>query len=516
MEIKMTTTFFNDSKNIAWVTVVCGVLLLLAIYYETLFSMVDIWQRSETFAHGFLIFPISFYLIWRKRTDLSNLTPLPEYLPLIIFFGLGFGWLLAYIINVLVVQQFSLIAMIIVFLWIALGRSMAWEIAFPLGFLFFAVPFGEFLIAPLMDFTADFTVGMLELTGIPVFREGTFFSIPSGDWSVVEGCSGLRYLIASITLGFLYSYLSYHSYLRRVAFMLLACIFPVIANGLRAYMIVMIAHLSDMRLALGVDHFIYGWVFFGLVMLLLFWIGSFWIDNDGESTKISLKSIGAENNVSRVLQISAISLLSALFWTQWGNHIRQTTEASIAPQINLSLPQAVLPWHISEDTMTNWSPRYIGSDAEKKVVYANGSATIAVYIFYYHNQEQGRELINSQNVLIPQKHPIWKMPEEKLISIHLGKEDAQILRGRLKSNEQNLLTWRWNIISGQYTVNQYLAKILEAKDKLLGNLGGDVGIVLATPYVDASSEAKAGEVLQSFVDAMLPSIEASLAQAEAH
>ena len=56
-------------------------------------------------------------------------------------------------------------------------------------------------------------------------------------------------------------------------FVALSVIVPIVANGLRAYMIVMIAHLSDMKLALGVDHLIYGWVFFGLVMLLLFWVG---------------------------------------------------------------------------------------------------------------------------------------------------------------------------------------------------------------------------------------------------
>ena len=51
---------------------------------------------------------------------------------------------------------------------------------------------------------------------------------------------------------------------------------PIVANWLRAYMIVMIGHLSNNKLAVGVDHIIYGWVFFGLVMLLLFWVGSFW------------------------------------------------------------------------------------------------------------------------------------------------------------------------------------------------------------------------------------------------
>ena len=46
---------------------------------------------------------------------------------------------------------------------------------------------------------------------------------------------------------------------------------PIVANWLRAYMIVMIGHLSNNKLAVGVDHIIYGWVFFGIVMLLLFW-----------------------------------------------------------------------------------------------------------------------------------------------------------------------------------------------------------------------------------------------------
>src|SRR5690606_22417596 len=88
------------------------------------------------------------------------------------------------------------------------------------------------------------------------------------------------YLIASITLGALYAYLTYRSWKRRLLFVIAAMIVPVFANGGRAYMIVMIAHLSDMKLALGVDHYIYGWVFFGLVMLLLFWIGSFWREDE--------------------------------------------------------------------------------------------------------------------------------------------------------------------------------------------------------------------------------------------
>jgi exosortase A len=262
-------------------TLTAGVLLILVgMFWPTFYSMVEIWERSETFTHGYLIFPISAWLIWRQRAELAQVQPRPDLRGLILLAAAGAGWLLADAGSVNVVAQYAFIAMLIAMVWTLLGRAFVWAAFFPLMFLFFAVPVGEFLIQPLMGVTADFTVAMLRLTGIPVYREGLFFSIPSGDWSVVEGCSGLRYLIASVTLGVLYAYLTYRSWKRRLLFSLAAIIVPIFANSGRAYMIVMIAHLSDMKHALGVDHYIYGWVFFGIVMLLLFWIGSFWREDD--------------------------------------------------------------------------------------------------------------------------------------------------------------------------------------------------------------------------------------------
>ena len=54
-------------------TAIGFVALLLGVFHETFQSMVSIWWRSETFAHGFLIFPISIWLIWRN-IDLKTLT----------------------------------------------------------------------------------------------------------------------------------------------------------------------------------------------------------------------------------------------------------------------------------------------------------------------------------------------------------------------------------------------------------------------------------------------------------
>src|SRR5439155_12783777 len=160
--------------------------------------------------------------------------------------------------------------------WALIGTRVARALAFPLAFLFFAVPFGEFLVPVMIDWTADFTIWALRISGVPVYREGSFFMIPSGMWSVVEACSGLRYLIASLMIGCLFAYISYRSPLRRARFVAAAVVVPLIANWLRAYIIVILAHLTSNRLATGIDHVIYGWIFFGVVMAILFWVGLQW------------------------------------------------------------------------------------------------------------------------------------------------------------------------------------------------------------------------------------------------
>ena len=247
--------------------------LLLWLYWGTAVSMAEIWWRSETFAHGLIVPPIFLWLVWRKRAALAAHVPQPSAWGLAALAVSLAGWLVADVAGVQVVRQLAFVASIPSLVVAVLGWRVAWVIAYPLAFLFLGVPMGEGLMVPLMNYTADFTVASLQLLGFPVYREGTFFELPSGSWSVIEACSGLRYLIASLTVGALFAYLSYRTLWRRAAFILASFVVPIVANGFRALMIVLLAHYSDMKLATGVDHIIYGWVFFGVIMLLLFWVG---------------------------------------------------------------------------------------------------------------------------------------------------------------------------------------------------------------------------------------------------
>jgi exosortase A len=483
---------------------------VLGVYYETAASIVSIWYRSETFAHGFVIVPAVLWLVWRKRAELARLAPEPQYLGLVALAALGFGWLLAELAGVLVVQQLALAAMLPTLVFTVLGWRVTWALAFPLAFLMLAVPVGEALILPLMYFTADFTVGLLRLTGIPVYREGTFFTIPSGNWSVVEGCSGLRYLIASIVGGCLYAYLTYRSLTRRLIFIAASVVVPILANGLRAYMIVMIAHLSDMKLALGIDHFIYGWVWFGIVILLMFWVGSYWREDD-EPPPAAGAAPPRRFAVGGLAPAAIAAFAVAAVWPAYAAYLDRDRGA--LPPIELAVPQSAGGWEADSRELTDWRPRYGGTDASLFRVYRKGDRAVALYLGYYRHQRQGAELVTSTNVMVEQKHSDWEDVGQRARRGVLESPPLDARETLLRSRPQRLLVWDWYHFDGVDTISPYRAKLLLARNKLFGDADDGFAVIVAAPYDENRAAAEA--TLREFLRDMLPAIRAAMSATEA-
>ncbi|NDP47095.1 MAG: exosortase A [Sulfuriferula multivorans] len=483
-----------------------GVLLILfVLFWSTFYSMAEVWERSETFAHGYLIFPITIWLIWRKRHALAKIPPHSDPRGLVLLGLAGAGWLLADAGSVNVVEQYAFIVLLIASVWTLLGLPFFRAVFFPLMFLLFAVPVGEFLIEPLMGVTADFTVALLQATGIPVFREGTFFSIPSGDWSVVEGCSGLRYLIASVTLGVLYAYLTYRSWKRRVLFSIAAIIVPILANSGRAYMIVMIAHLSDMKLALGIDHYIYGWVFFGLVMMLLFWIGGFWREDDlpepESADSASTRQVGEFEPRRPILLMVLGTLLVASLWPIYAAWLN-ARPLPVMPVLQVETQGGWQPGPL----FTTWTPHWVGADRHLRRVYTQTGRNVVLDLNYYGTQRQDAELINSQNFMIRQKDPVWSNIGEAVISVQIDGQVQQVRQAKMRSiSGQRLLVWQWNQINQHVTVNDYTAKLMLAMDRVRLARDDGLSVLITTPYDEVGIDA-ASHTLAAFAADMKPEI----------
>lgn len=485
----------------------------LALHYQTTWSMISIWLRSDTFAHGFLILPISAWLVWDKRQDLVNLIPKPEYRALVVLFLAGFLWLLGNTVDALVIQQLALVIMLISGLWVVLGNQVCLAILFPLLFLLFAVPMGEELVPSMMEFTADFTVKLIQITGIPVYREGLFFSLPSGEWSVVEACSGIRYLIASITLGSLFAYLTYSSMTKRLIFMVAAIIVPIFANGMRAYIIVMLGHFSDMTVAVGVDHLIYGWAFFGVVMLILFSIGAIWRDPEERSPKadddIDVAALVPLNSAPHFWRAGVATLLVISFWPLVSVGLNQHQLANSSAPVEA--PAGTNGWQRIEKQTWGWEPEIIGADSVVLQFYRKGDAVVSLSLWHFLSQKQGAELVSSQNLIIKKDETVWRSVGAKNVRARLNNEVVSLEQNHLKGRDMQLLVWRWYRVGNEYTGNNYVAKLLEAKARLtFGRRDGAI-MILAAPFAQNPTAATAA--MQSFLNEMLPEIERALDQA---
>lgn len=480
-----------------------AIAFLCLAFYSTIDSMVQTWLRSETFTHGFLILPISLYLIWQLKKPLSTTEPVTQVWALPLIAITSFGWLMASLVDVLVVQQWAFVTLLLLMVLLLLGWSVVKQILFPLLYLYFMVPFGEQFITPMMHMTAGFVISAIELTGIPIYSEGTFFTLPSGSWSVVEGCSGVRYLIASLALGTLYSYMTYTSYVKRSVFILAAIIFPIIANWLRAFMIVMLGHFSGMKLATGVDHIIYGWVFFGIVLFIMFWVGSYWRDNEPEHRMNDVTTLQQENT-GRFLVTTLAGLLILALAPFMDYKIKQNALQSAEGDFAITL-SAAPHWTKSETTAFQWTPQYINPSAHYQAEYTKNNEIRGIYLALYRVQKQGSELISSQNVMVRQKHPVWKQLREETQHIMIEGQPETVWETHLSSEKADLLIWHWNVIAGDIIINSYQAKLLEALNKLSGNNQGEYAVVVYT-QLHEQGLAKARVKLQQFVDANTPGI----------
>ena len=405
----MSAVLSLPAPHSAWRTALPAMALVLAaigvLYRDTFVAMAGIWTRSETFAHAWLVPPIVLWLIWRLRGELALLTPKPAPWVLLPMAVVAFGWLLGDLAGINAVTQLAVTALLVLAVPAVLGLAVARQIMFPLGFLFFMVPIGEFTTDVMMEWTADFTVWALVATGIPVYREGLQFIIPSGAWSVVEACSGVRYLIASFMVGTLFAYLNYYSAKRRWIFVGVSILVPIVANWVRAYMIVMLGHLSGNKIAVGVDHLIYGWVFFGVVIGIMFVIGARWSEPLLESTPARVIDTGAGQGAARarawpaaVLSVVTLAIGPAASW---------------ALQFPPTMPpvQAVLPElpgaPAAADQALRLKPHFGGAAALAHRVYTVDGQAVTVHIGYYRHQTYGTKVTSSTNELIHSNDSYW-------------------------------------------------------------------------------------------------------------
>jgi len=481
-----------------------GLVLLFAVvglFHQTALDMVAVWMRHETYQHAFLVVPISAWLVWRQRAALSNTPVQSQPWVLALVLAISFLWLLGELAWVGAASQFAFVGMLVLIVPALYGWPMTRALLFPLAFLFFAVPFGEFVVPTLMHWTADFTVAALRLVGVPVYQEGLYFVIPTGSWSVIEACSGVRYLIASFMVGTLFAYLNYQGTQRRLLFMAVSIIVPLIANWLRAFMIVMIGHYSNNTLAVGVDHLLYGWVFFGIVIGLMFMIGARWSDaRPGTAAPVPASSalgLAAPRHLTFGVGITfLVLLLAAPAWKLKA----QSQQGAPVPLGAAAVP----PGWRAVDLALPWSPGFIGATAERSAaLHVTGDAeeTVWEWVGYYATQGRAQKLVSIANRVSDEADKSWRVSRESVVGLDSAGVpevfETHLVGGAVQAGNRNsLVIWRLYWIDGHWVIDDRWAKVRQAWSALRLR-GEDGAAVLFATRNDEGASARLEQYLQA-------------------
>lgn len=489
----------NDHSGIASRWLLHALLLAFAYgvlgfgYAATFVDLAGVWANSSTFNHCFLIPFIAVYLGYTKRPELEQCAPLVSVYGLVYIAGNALLWTLGEVMSLAVLMHLAVVGMVIGCAWALLGQNVFRQLLFPFFYLYFAVPEGEFLVPYLQDWTALVMVGLLKLVGMPVFVEGRDVSIPSGNFTVAEACSGINYLIATLSVATMFAYLQFRSLKRRSIFMAAALVVPLVANGIRAFGIVIIAHLSNYTLAQGIDHFIYGWVFFGLVIGVLFWVGRYFSDIDEPLPPSVNKAVAAP--LTTGAQASLI-LATALVLAFAPRAALRALDSARPMAAAIELKQ-VPGWRGPESESSALGSRVTGADQRLIGRYVGpDNAVVVVEIAYFRQQGENGELINHNNRVYDAE--TWRQISHAVRDVPQPAPLSKVNELRLRySGDKQYLLWYWYDAQALRSSGGLPIKFAEGWARMRGLNVGSAMVSIRTEV--AGDAAGAAQTLSAFL-----------------
>ena len=371
-------------------------LALILAFLPDWAAMADQWWNSSTYNHIVLVPAIVGWLIWQRLAQLRELEPAGWIGGLVPLALALLGWVLGTFAGFNLLRQAAAVAMLPSVALLMLGPRTFSAMLFPMAYMAFLVPFGDELVPPLQTITATLTIALVNLSGVPAVVDGVFIDTPAGLFEVAEACSGVKFLIAMIALGTLVANVGFRSWHRRAAFMALCVVVPILANGVRAWGTIYVAQYVGIEKAAGIDHLIYGWIFFALVIAAVLGLSWKFFDRGIDDPMIDGAAIQADPRFARfesaapgwqmLLLVPALLVGAGIGWSAMAERQRAPLPAQVY------LPE--VPGWTRADYVpaAPWEPRAGGADHRLLGSYSNAKGQrVDVFYALYAAQTEGKE-----------------------------------------------------------------------------------------------------------------------------
>jgi EpsI family protein len=335
--------------------------------------------------------------------------------------------------------------------------------------------------------TAKLCMFFLGLVGIPAQIDGVFIRISSGLFEVAEACSGIKFLVAMVAYGTLAANVCFVSWKRRALFMIFALVIPVIANGIRAFGTIYISHLTTIDFAASFDHVVYGWFFFGAVMLIVMALSWRYFDRQITDPWIADVKAGATLATKPSFMLAAAAIGISVVPVAWQASVAASGRVAMPNQTSLPI---VVGWtQVPIKQSIPWWPRFDGADHKMLSDYQNSKGQrVELAVALYAWQADKRELVGyGQGAVDPDTGWAW------------AQDTAAPPRGmasRIRGGNVMREVAIFYVIGGTVTGSVREVKLETLKSRLLGGDQSAAAVIV-------SAEDSKGEAARVAIDAFI-------------
>src|SRR5579859_994267 len=264
----------KSSDKILYVQLALLGALVVYLYWRTVGALVGQWWSDSDSSHGFIVVIFSGYLLWRTRQKLRETEIEPSNLGLFAIAAAMGCLILGTFGAELFLARFSFVLLLGGLVIYFGGWKLFRAVLAPWAVLFLLIPFPVIVLnevgLPLQFLASRLTGDTLDLLRVPALREGNVITLPSISLNVVEACSGIRSLMALITLAIFYGLLMERKIWVRCALVLTAIPLAVGINALRIVGSGLLGQNFGKEYAEGFFHEFSGLVVFAATLLTLF------------------------------------------------------------------------------------------------------------------------------------------------------------------------------------------------------------------------------------------------------
>jgi exosortase A len=462
--------------NLHRISIYIYFLLFIPVFYPAWESLALLWNgHNGDYSHGFLILIITAYLLIRQLSQKSAFTGDINYFFLLILAALSFVWSLTQQANIQIGSQLLLPGIILLFFMSLFGLKRSKIFIFPSLYLIFAMPVWGGLNVPLQIMAVFVNTHLLGLINIPAFIDGFYVTIPAGTFEVAGGCSGVRYLMVSLSLFSLYAFDNYKRWSNRIILIVVAIIVATATNWIRIFIIIVAGQTTNMESSLVEDHDFFGWIVFAVALIPLFIFAlklPDWLSDEKPIQKSSdVKLFKQKYSVKVYLLLSAATfLIPTAFALQSTEH----DSVRLAP-IKLELKGAPL-----SEVAKIIKPDFKDADLTFNETFMFEGSILQVFISSYVNQTQGRELIHWENEKFINN---WKLlSQEKL-------DDFFFMEVKKETSDEIVIIAKKYNIGDISTTNKRYAKLYEILKPIMKNKASSA-VFIASKCGDSCDEAK--------------------------